>query len=651
MDHPPPVKLCQPCKTLLVPEVDVHGNQPSASKRKSYRDQQTLKRSVDYGCFVCSRLWERLDPSDEETAYSYKDSLLSRDKPEDEWSRSAVLFRLSERRLTVGLDILVNPSVFRGLHRSIASEVKILPESTKSPDALSMAKGWISHCVKNHRECDAINMETGWYPTRLLDCGSQTDSDPRCTLVATRTNLITGPYLTLSHCWGLADCIKLTTDNYAEMVRGIPSSQLPQLYQDALCVTRSLGVQYLWIDSLCIIQKGDNLVDWNHEVTLMSQVYSGSLCNISASDAPDATHSLFCTRTANSHFPETIDCRSNETISRYFLEENLFWHTEITESLVNKRAWVLQERLLAPRVLHFGKRHLIWECRDKFVPDASSGNLPSTFASLGMGLKTDFPSVGRAVISYSRTWCNIVRLYANCNLTFPGDRLVALSALARTMGSFMQSEYVAGMWRKSLEVEMLWRINGVTGASRPTTYRAPTWSWVASTGQLAPGNALWAPQVHIKVEKVHLDYATEDTWGTLRGGWLHLRGHLKRLSLDNSEGWKMTGNSVQVQLSTGYSMEIKVWLDAPNDERDKNPEPNWYCMLAQTVRDPRDPRDNKDLVLLLELVDGETGTFKRIGLAEAKVKDAEATLMSPSRGEDEFPCLEYVDGQHLICII
>lgn len=118
-----PVKLCQPCKRLIVPELDAHGNQPYGPKRKSYRDQQTLKRSVDYGCFVCSRLWERLDPSDEETAHNYKDSSLSRDKPEDEWSRSAVMFRLSERgRLsdpgnTVGVDILVNPSVFRGLRK------------------------------------------------------------------------------------------------------------------------------------------------------------------------------------------------------------------------------------------------------------------------------------------------------------------------------------------------------------------------------------------------------------------------------------------------------------------------------------------------------------------------------------------------------
>ncbi|RSM15446.1 hypothetical protein CDV31_005039 [Fusarium ambrosium] len=516
-----------------------------------------------------------------------------------------------------------------------------------------MAKEWISDCVKNHPTCNHINTETSWYPTRLLDCGSQADADPLCTLVETRTNRLTGPYMTLSHCWGLVDCIKLTTDNYAQMVKGIPSSQLPQLYQDALYVTRSLGVQYLWIDSLCIIQKGDNLVDWNQEVTLMSKVYSNSLCNISAGDAPDATHSLFCTRDEKkSYFPEIIECTFKGITSRYLISEDRYWNIEVTRSPLNTRAWVFQERLLAPRILHFGKRHLIWECREKLASDASSDASASILAesgeSSGIFLKSSFARLGCEKGFYLKTWGTVVRLYATCKLTFPSDRLIALSALARSMGTLMQDEYVAGMWRGGLELDMLWCIDGFQGASTPTTYRAPTWSWVASVGRVWPAERIMDGLSLIKVEKIHLDYVTEDTWGMLRGGWLHLRGHLKKLSLIHPDDWKMVVNGVQVEAATKYDAKPHVYFDTPESERNKESEPNLYCMIGRRVTTVC---EGLIFVLLLELVDGEIGTFKRIGIARGVIKDPEATFISPSEGEDEFPCLEYVDGQHLICII
>lgn len=511
-----------------------------------------------------------------------------------------------------------------------------------------MAEEWISNCVKNHSECNDINTEGDWYPTRLLDCGSIANTDPRCTLIETKSNLVTGPYMTLSHCWGLVDCMKLTTDNYDQMVQGIPSSQLPQLYQDALCAARSLGVRYLWIDSLCIIQKGDNLVDWNHEVTLMSKVYSSSLCNISASDAPDATHSLFYTRKRNSYFPETIECAFRGITSRFLIVEDQYWDKEVTRSLVNTRAWVFQERLLAPRVLHFGKRHLIWECREQSASDAFPKGLSRVTPLPDLGLKRTFPCPGLNTQGYRLMWCTLVYLYANCKLTFPGDRLIALSALARTMGSLIQDEYVAGMWRDNLELEMLWYINGFVGASTPTTYRAPTWSWVSSVGHLFTVGPSTDGQALIKVEKIHLDYVTEDTWGMLRGGWLHLGGHLNKLSLIDPGHWKMVVNGVQVEVATGNVRQLTIYLDTPSSEKDRYYGSDLYCMLARRAKS-----NYKDhvFVLLLELVDGESGTFKRIGLARGDVTNVQSTFISPSKGEDEFPCLEYVDGQHLIRII
>jgi len=71
------------------------------------------------------------------------------------------------------------------------------------------------------------------------------------------------------------------------------SSELPETFRDAVQVTRELGIRYLWIDSLCIIQDKHDCRDWYHEANLMDKVYLHSYCNISAADANDSTGGLF----------------------------------------------------------------------------------------------------------------------------------------------------------------------------------------------------------------------------------------------------------------------------------------------------------------------------------------------------------------------
>lgn len=96
-------------------------------------------------------------------------------------------------------------------------------------------------------------------------------------------------YVTLSHCWGPLPRRTATTSkaNLAERRESIGLDELPLTYRDAVEITRSLGIRYLWIDSLCIIQ--DQPDDWKTEVTLMGQVYAQSICTLIASsaDSPD----------------------------------------------------------------------------------------------------------------------------------------------------------------------------------------------------------------------------------------------------------------------------------------------------------------------------------------------------------------------------
>jgi Heterokaryon incompatibility protein (HET) len=129
-------------------------------------------------------------------------------------------------------------------------------------------------------------------PTRVLDLGYENTSEAR--LVESSTLPIDHPYMTLSHRWGQTEVIKLTTATIDRMRNGIPISELPVLYQDAVTACRKLGTRYIWIDSLCIIQ--DQEQDWIHEASTMGRVYSNSLCNIEAAHAADGDGRLFFSR-------------------------------------------------------------------------------------------------------------------------------------------------------------------------------------------------------------------------------------------------------------------------------------------------------------------------------------------------------------------
>lgn len=295
-------------------------------------------------------------------------------------------------------------------------------ESTKSPETIATAKRWINKCITSHELCPKTSpTDTQWYPTRLLDCGSSNNSGLQCRIIDTNNSKLLGPYMTLSHCWGSVDCLRLTAGNYECLTRGFPLGDLPVLYQDAVWVTRQLGVQYLWIDSLCIVQEGDGLADWNLESTRMGEVYGKSYCNISATHASNGHSSMFHNRNLRSLTPQMVDLPLEGQLVRHLVVDYRFWDNEVSQTLINERAWVLQERLLSPRILHFGERQVMWECLCTETTESSPNDLPvnlrpSSISLKGFGIRNQSTSNdGLNVYLY---WAEIVKTYTSCKLTF-----------------------------------------------------------------------------------------------------------------------------------------------------------------------------------------------------------------------------------------
>lgn len=350
-----------------------------------------------------------------------------------------------------------------------------------------------------------------WYPTRLVEW---TSND---TFRIIRSDSISQPsqgYITLSHRWGSTDLIKLTTDNLSALERGLPVTILPKTFREALIAAQRLNIRHVWIDSLCIIQSGDNGADWQREATEMTNVYTNSFCNLSADYGNNETDGLIFERTPafepacavriRCEVPETVDDEyyphksstellevRNGCLCHIMRPDG--WFEGVLESPLNRRAWVLQERLLAPRVLHFLPGQVSWECGQELAWEkARSGRVAremDSFDDIRIAMKR-FSFDGP--LSYDKHfWLQVVQRYSRCGLTKQSDRLVAISGVARRMTSFAKDQYVAGLWASSMPLALGWKIAPYNyyrrraleeGIPQPSTgYYAPSFSWAAAT--------------------------------------------------------------------------------------------------------------------------------------------------------------------------
>jgi hypothetical protein len=195
-----------------------------------------------------------------------------------------------------------------------------------------------------------------------------TPSSPHLRLHITNADSPVSSYAAVSHCWGGIENVKqLREANLVSMIHEIDPNELSWTFRDAITVTRRIGLQYLWIDSLCIIQ--DSIEDWTRESSKMREVHKNCLVNISATAAPDGDSGRFWTRNpARARTCRVIIERAAKgkmiAKSRTFdLVSRQLWADSIYKAPLNRRGWVVQEQFLAPRIIHFSRYQVFWECQ------------------------------------------------------------------------------------------------------------------------------------------------------------------------------------------------------------------------------------------------------------------------------------------------
>lgn len=394
-------------------------------------------------------------------------------------------------------------------------------------------------------------------PTRLLAF-----DEAVAKLVLTETFGEMPYYATLSYCWGRDPFTMLTVETMNSFLKGFAIRSLPKVFQDAIRVAQELGMSYIWIDALCIIQQGDCNKDWLTESGRMKSVYGNSFVNIAASSATNVYDNSLLSK--GDHYSGGFCARV--TMSKYCTVRKFHMAAQHRESTMwthlGTRAWTFQERLLPARTIFLGDRGIFWECRTGTRSEAFPEESSDIFA-----LRLVRPE------NQGWAWDAIVKEYSGTDLTNPSDRLPALAGIARRQHEATGNHYLAGMWKEQLLPQLAWFVSGEP-RKRPA-WRAPSWSWVAVDGSVQEWVGMQKDsREYISVIDAWTMPSGPDAFSQVSSGLLRIRCsalvRAELLSLDRSQGTSGPQRSKGIRLVAleAAKLHFPVSLDALEDERD-----------------------------------------------------------------------------------
>ncbi|PSN72576.1 HET-domain-containing protein, partial [Corynespora cassiicola Philippines] len=490
-----------------------------------HRSMRELKDASESHCRVCRAILFSPTRFEKPSLLSDDDELLhivleleQRNGPYPVFSASFLSPNVSDGSTTIRIPkrIIATSAGFltdNGLASTLDRSMSMDNSSTGSDAALELAAFWMNRCLSKHSDC-RVNENSGskpFVPTRLIDVQGG------IRLVETRRETqysADRKYVALSHCWGKISIITTIEENYDRHTSYIDPKDLSKTFNDAVHTTRKLGLRYLWIDSLCIIQ--DSGEDWAAEAATMCDVYRNAVLTIAAAHAPGGNVGCFEDRDGLLQFPFILDIPIPEEARRdtyrhlrmLFTSYGRIGDVGKPEPPLYGRAWVLQEQLLSPRMLVFDGPQIRWECLSMHgserTPQGGISRHIGHQKSIRTGIMQDaeffhlpnFDSREFGELSKHQDWCYTVMDYTHRGMTKAFDRLAAIDGIAQALSRKTTQTYLAGLWSKHFWLGMLWSIshrNEFTPTVpdafvlednphvRHVEPIAPSWSWVSVT--------------------------------------------------------------------------------------------------------------------------------------------------------------------------
>lgn len=375
----------------------------------------------------------------------------------------------------------------------------VRPDGRIGRHIIPLLRFWMDKCIKTHRACQTavatVTPPDEWRPTRLLQMSDIRDLRSGLMLHEAAYGEYESDvrYIALSHRWASAKQLLLLRSNHDDLRRGVPADQLKTSITEALLIAARLGIEYVWVDTLCIIQDDDK--DRTYEILQMDKTYSRATLTIAASDA--STDDEGCFLVDKSHV--SVACckvRLDEDQSSDVLHDICVWPDSglyaVQNSVLAQRGWVFQERLLSPRTLHCCKHQFYWECHTleaseqqpegpgeerQYMNPLFKSLLSDQLQTYAAQDPTDTGSEGQ------EGWRRIVEEYSRGHLTFPEDKLRALEGVrAVWQRTHPGDQYLFGMWRSTILSDLCWlpihdlEKNKQAAPAHPV---APSWSWAS----------------------------------------------------------------------------------------------------------------------------------------------------------------------------
>lgn len=524
-------------------------------------------------------------------------------------------------------------------------EIVVQPavSNTGSRSSIAFARSCLADCVTKHAVCNEATSGKSWYPTRLIEVRASNDaSDPdgfSARLVETTCREPDGPYCALSHCWGKVELFKLLGRNLRQLRENIDLNLLPRTFLEAMRVILLLDVHYIWIDTLCIIQ--DSPDDWRHEASRMFEVYLYAHINVAATKAANATQGLFVDQNQAS-LAATVKLEHGPRPGMYQLLEHRYWSHMTEEAVLNQRAWVLQERLLSRRTLHFTDSQLLWDCCQSIHLETFKHPLSEKDAQIqgftGPKSNQSLLSMDARDAENGDKWLDVVRSYSNTLLSYRSDKLFALSGLVSHFERLLGDSYCAGMWRRSMLFHLTWYTQQPTSIEKEADRkRAPSWSWLSYNGQvrLPSAKELDRPGYErvdlAKIMNVDVKREPSDD-GDIFSGYLQLRAFLSPLSIEGDGNLKLANPVLPPFKADGIRLMCDFQYGFPTSTLPAEHLfyiPIWALLLNQTTLKFLDGAQIHGLILCVE--NESPRTYRRCAHACLFVG-----LTEPFEGSDSY---------------
>lgn len=364
------------------------------------------------------------------------------------------------------------------------------------------------------------------------------------------------PYATVSYVWGNDDGHRqhMTTTRNIQSRRksgGLASvvPGLPQTLREAIRLVHALGIRYIWIDALCIVQ--DSSHSWNLNARAMHLVYGNAVFTLCAADGPDARTGLLAMNENHQPQQHVANCGKGVHLLLHQSPE-----ASIKASQWNKRAWTFQERLLSRRCLIFTGGRIYFQCRSTVMSEDIFADRYGQGWSLDL-LQSPLQMLSQLKIRALWFYLHCVRLYTRRELHEPFDILSAFSGMCKLMEYTLQSPFVFGLPSSHFDLALLWQPAGpATRLQHPKhkeepkykDMRFPSWSWC---GWKSAGVEYTADMIDGCVTDVRswleehtwIDWHIRDGHGTLRRVWDTSWAREDRSSSCIWKGYKTTKTS------------------------------------------------------------------------------------------------------------